>query len=177
MERWEDDGYGKGGVYDKIWQGDWENYDPWEASGRARAVTDLYQGAGACSMFRMFQGWLSMSTTGPGEGTLLVNPLLSLATAYLLLRPFFIPRRVHSAPFEIQSTEFLTPENWILESEPSSSLQGASPARCQELNSLLHPHLDLSESMVHLPLVRPGDYVVWHCDSMLLFLSPFSSQC
>ncbi|KAI9872884.1 MAG: hypothetical protein M1830_001089, partial [Pleopsidium flavum] len=167
VERWEDDGYGRGGVYDKIWQGDWEKYDPWEASCRLCAVTDLYQGAGACSMFRMFQGWLSMSTTGPNEGTLLVNPLLSRATAYFLLRPFFEPRKVSEGPHGgVQSAEFLAPESWELESDPNSSLQGASPARCQELNGSLHPHLDLSESMIHVPLVRPGDYVVWHCDTI-----------
>ncbi|MCJ1394932.1 hypothetical protein MMC18_007813 [Xylographa bjoerkii] len=91
LERWEPEGYGLGGVYDKIWQGEWEKYDPWEASSRIPAVSDLYDGAGACSMFRMFQGWLSMSSTGPKEGTLMVNPLLQLSTAYLLLRPFFTP--------------------------------------------------------------------------------------
>jgi hypothetical protein len=30
-----------------------------------------------------------MSHSGPGEGTVLVYPLVKLATAYLLLRPFF----------------------------------------------------------------------------------------
>lgn len=63
-ERWEPDGYGKGNVYEAIWQGKWEEYDPWESSCRLPVVADKYQGVGACSMFRMFQGWLSMSNTG-----------------------------------------------------------------------------------------------------------------
>jgi hypothetical protein len=58
-ERWEEEGYGRGKVYDAIWKGRWEEYDPWESSTRLPVVSDLYQGVGACSMFRMFQGWLS----------------------------------------------------------------------------------------------------------------------
>ncbi|KAI9714558.1 MAG: hypothetical protein M1812_006363 [Candelaria pacifica] len=167
VERWEAEGYGQGGVYDKIWQGKWEQYDPWESSCRLPAVSDRYNGAGACSMFRMYQGWLAMSATGPGEGTLLVNPLFSRATAYYLLRPFFSPRRVLNATAESpDTTDFLDSNNWKLDPQPSSLLQGATPSHAQELNSTLHPHLDLARSMVHVPEVRPGDYVAWHCDSM-----------
>jgi hypothetical protein len=161
VERWEEEGYGKGQVYEKIFQGRWEEYDPWESSCRISIESDLYNGAGACSMFRMFQGWLSMSRTGPVEGTLLVNPLLPLATAYYLLRPFFSPFDKPSA----ENEELLQASNWQLIDTPASDLQGAYPGRCQELNSLLHPHLRLSDSMVHIPQINPGDYVAWHCDS------------
>ena len=58
-ERWEEAGYGRGNVYDAIWNGKWEDYDPWESSVRLPVVSDMYGGVGACSMFRMFQGWLS----------------------------------------------------------------------------------------------------------------------
>lgn len=160
-ERWEEDGYGKGGVYNDIFQGDWESYDPWESSCRLPVISDLYNGAGGCSMFRMFQGWLSMSTTGAGEGTLMVNPLFRKATAYVLLRPFFQPRRSQA---DIGSA-FLDSNNWQPESETTSRLQGAIPSNCQELNDGLHPHLRLENTMVHVPEIRPGDYVAWHCDS------------
>lgn len=161
VERWEPEGYGRGGVYDKIWEGKWEDYDPWESSCRLPVESDLYNGAGACSMFRMFQGWLSMSKTGPGEGTLLVNPLFKLATVYFLLRPFFSPRNSDTG-----RSGFLDAENWILDSTQDSLLQGASLGCTQELNSALHPHLDLAKSMIHVPDVEPGDYVAWHCDSI-----------
>ncbi|KZF19567.1 DUF1479-domain-containing protein [Xylona heveae TC161] len=168
VERWEPNGYGRGKVYEKILQGRWEEYDPWESSCRLAAVSDLYEGAGACSMFRMFQGWLSMSTTAPNEGTLLVNPLFSLSISYVLLRPFFAPR---SPPTQSESAvsstdSFLSPENWTFESQPSSLFQGAHPGHSQELNAALHPHLELAKSMVHVPKVEPGDYVVWHCDTI-----------
>ncbi|KAA6415151.1 MAG: hypothetical protein FRX48_01904 [Lasallia pustulata] len=162
-ERWEDRGYGRGRVYQEIFQGRWEEYDPWESSCRLPVISDLYNGAGACSMFRMFQGWLSMSTTGPGEGTLMVNPLLGKATAYYLLRPFFEPRK---APGEAYGSAFLDADNWKMEKETTSMLHGATPSHCQELDTVLHPHLSLEDSMVHVPQVNPGDYVVWHCDTI-----------
>jgi hypothetical protein len=111
----------------------------------------------------MFQGWLGLSHTAPNEGTLMVNPLLQLATAYFLLRPFFEP--VNS--FGSGRKEYLQAENWKLKvgEEISTALHGASPGHGQELNDALHPHLDLSSSMVHVPKITPGDYVVWHCDS------------
>lgn len=168
VERWEPNGYGLGGVYDKIFQGDWDEYDPWESSSRVPVVTDNYEGAGACSMFRMFQGWLSMSRTGPNEGTLMVNPLIRLATAYYLLRPFFSPfKEPNSLVTGEYTSEFLQPSNWKLnsEAEMTSELHGAHPGHSQELNQVLHPHLDLKRTMVHMPNIKPGDYVVWHCDS------------
>lgn len=160
VERWEENGYGKGGVYNSIFKGKWEGYDPWESSCRLPVVSNLYNGPGGCSMFRMFQGWLSMSETGPREGTLLVNPLLSKATAYSLLRPFFNAKNPNAT-----GPTWLESSNWILEGQMTSDLHGAVPGTCQELNAALHPHLKLESSMVHVPAVRPGDYVAWHCDS------------
>ncbi|KAK0737916.1 hypothetical protein B0T18DRAFT_333667 [Schizothecium vesticola] len=166
VERWEAEGYGRGGVYDAVFRGEWEAYDPWEAAGRVDAVTDLYGGLGSCSMFRMFQGWLSMSTTGPGEGTLLVNPLVKESTVYSLLRPFFRP--VRSAAELGDAERFLDVDNWEFTAgdKMTSELQGATPGHGQEFPEGLHPHLELDKTMVHLPKVDPGDYVVWHCDAI-----------
>lgn len=168
VERWEADGYGKGHVYDKVFEGKWEDFDPWELSTRLGASQDLYNGAGACSMFRMFQGWLSMSHTGPREGTLLVNPLLSLSTAYYLLRPFFSPKATPVQPAESveYTSQYLDPDNWVWAEESSPDLQGAWPGNGQELNHKWHPHLDLPHTMVHVPQIAPGDYVAWHCDTI-----------
>ena len=162
VERWEPKGYGLGGVYNKIWKGEWEEYDPWEASSRVPVVSDLYEGAGACSMFRMFQGWLGMSNTGPNEGTLMINPLVQLSTAYVLLRPFFEPVKQSNGTMDGEYTpDFLEAANWKLKSgeEASSDIQGANPGHAQELNQILHPHLDLLNTMVHVPNIGPGDYV------------------
>ncbi|KAF2450823.1 DUF1479-domain-containing protein [Karstenula rhodostoma CBS 690.94] len=173
VERWDENGYGRGKVYDAVWKGRWEAFDPWESSCRLNVVSDLHQGVGACSAFRMFQGWMSLSTTGPGEGTLLVNPLLAKATAYCLLRPFFSPKHGVASPgaqtadeATTSSASFLASDNWRMDDNPTSWLHGASPGHGQELSHLLHPHLHLKESMIHVPTVRPGDYVAWHCDTI-----------
>ncbi|KAA8612776.1 hypothetical protein A1F94_013704 [Pyrenophora tritici-repentis] len=175
VERWEEEGYGLGKVFDAIWRGKWESFDPWEATCRLPVNADLHQGVGACNAFRMFQGWLSLSTTGPHEGTLLVNPLLAKATAYYLLRPFFSPKRgvtqpnaqiASEADATAHTSSFLDPDNWILDSPQTSWMHGATPGHGQELSHLLHPHLRLQESMIHIPTVRPGDYVAWHCDTI-----------
>ncbi|EFQ36267.1 hypothetical protein CGRA01v4_14991 [Colletotrichum graminicola] len=172
VERWERDGYGRGGTYDAVFRGDWEAYDPWDATARVGAVQDLYNGAGACSMFRMFQGWLSMSACGPREGTLLVNPLVQLSTAYFLLRPFFRPRREvreMTSGAADGAEGFLAEDNWAFAGGEamSSELQGATPGHCQELSDALHPHLRLGGgTMVHVPRIRPGDYVAWHGDQV-----------
>lgn len=175
VERWSEEGYGLGKVYDSIWKGKWEDFDPWEASCRLSAKTDLHQGVGACSAFRMFQGWLSMSATGPFQGTLLVNPLFAKATAYYLLRPFFSPKQAVETPSRgaqtasqaiAHSAAYLASDNWTMDATPSSWLQGATPGHGQELSHLLHPHLSLPTTMTHVPSVRPGDYVAWHCDTI-----------
>ncbi|KAI1742743.1 DUF1479 domain protein [Xylaria scruposa] len=164
VERWEKHGYGLGGVYNKVFEGSWEDYDPWDASPRVDAIMDNYNGLGACSMFRMFQGWLSMSHTKGFEGTLLVNPLLQLSSAYLLLRPFFKPVKESK---DVSTEEYLAADNWVFAgSEMTSQLHGATPGKGQELNNDLHPHLELDTSMVHVPEVRPGDFVLWHCDTI-----------
>ncbi|GKT82095.1 DUF1479 domain protein [Colletotrichum tofieldiae] len=166
VERWERDGYGRGGgTYDAVFRGDWEAYDPWDVTARVEAVQDLYNGAGACSMFRMFQGWLSISACGPREGTLLVNPLVQHSTVYFLLRPFFRPRRDAA---EAGREGFLAEENWAFTGGEAmtSELQGATPGHAQELSEALHPHLELGATMVHVPRIRPGDLVVWHSDQI-----------
>ncbi|KAL2400930.1 hypothetical protein ABEF95_001834 [Exophiala dermatitidis] len=144
VERWEDPEYSR--VYQSILQGRWEDYDPFDARHRIAARMDLYNGAGACSMFRLFQGWLSMSSTGPGEGTLKGCPLVRHATAYLILRPFF---DVKSGKLQLDAT-----------------FPNSVPGACQEYNPETHPDLELETTMVSMPHVEPGDYVAWHCDTI-----------
>jgi hypothetical protein len=144
LERWEDPEYAR--VYAKILEGKWEEHDPWDAKHRVTAQMDLYNGAGACSMLRFFQGWLSMSKTAPGEGSLHVCPMLTHSSAYTILRPFF-------------NSETMQPTI-------DNIFPGSVPGACQEYNPITHPHLDLETTMVSVPEVEPGDYVAWHCDSL-----------
>lgn len=164
IERWEYDGYGIANAYQDIWEGNWEDYNPWESSSRLKSSSDLRDGGENGGMFRMFQGWMSLSSLSRSSGTLLVCPMLQLTTAYLLLRPFFVPRIT-----DWGHPDFLSPANWHLEVPPSAVLHGATPSYTQEVNNVLHPHLRLDESMVPIPDLEPGDYVVWHCDAIFAF--------
>ncbi|KAJ3915083.1 hypothetical protein F5877DRAFT_49223 [Lentinula edodes] len=155
IERWEDPQFRS--CWRKILQGNasWREHDPFDASPRVGAKQDLYNAANQCSVFRPWQGWTSMSTTRQNEGTLRVLPMLSLATAYLILRPFFRPR--HS------SSNSLRVEDWEIDlSNPL--FPGSGMGKGQELNEITHPHLQLYKTMVAIPKVEPGDQIYWHCD-------------
>ena len=91
------------------------------------------------------QGWLSLSNSGPGEGTLKLLPSLKLSTAYIMLRPFF----VNDEHFDASQPTF----------------PGATPGKGQFFpTSTWHPHLQLERTVVSVPRVKPGDYVFWHAD-------------
>jgi len=148
LERWEDPEYRQ--VYTKILSGNWEEFDSFDATHRAKAVMDMYSTVGGCSIFRSWQGWLSLSETGPGEGTLKVFPFLKEATAYWILRPFVRPTIDGDWELDTTSTEF----------------HGATPGRGLELSRQMHPHLGLPASLPSLPIMRPGDYVFWQGDAI-----------
>ncbi|KAF4985227.1 hypothetical protein FDECE_16720 [Fusarium decemcellulare] len=163
LERWEPDGYQHAGTYNHIFHGRWEDHDPWECTSRTSVTTDLYNGYGACTIFRMFQGILALSTVEPGMVRLLPSP--KLATAYYLLRPFFTAR---NPPPENRSgpewEAYLAPDNWILQRDPDSIIHGAVPGHAQRITEMWHPHLHLRGSMITLPTLQPGDYIFWHPD-------------
>ncbi|KJR87522.1 uncharacterized protein SPSK_01470 [Sporothrix schenckii 1099-18] len=166
LERWEPDGYGRGGTYDSVFRGRWEDYDPWDPVGRVQATPDLYNGAGACSIFRMFQGLLALTDVTPGMVRLLPSP--KLATAYFLLRPFFKPKT--AAPKGADKDDaawaaFLDAANWDMEEEASTIIHGAVPGHAQRVTELWHPHLQLRQSLLTPPSLQAGDYIVWHCDT------------
>ncbi|KAF5566344.1 hypothetical protein FPHYL_3795 [Fusarium phyllophilum] len=163
LERWEPDGYQRAGTYNHIFHGQWEDYDPWKCTSRTSVTTDLYNGYGACTIFRMFQGILALSTVEPGMVRLLPSP--KLATAYYLLRPFFTtktpPPENRTGP---EWEAYLAPENWKLQTEPDSIIHGAVPGHAQRITETWHPHLHLRNSMITLPTLQPGDYIFWHPD-------------
>lgn len=163
LERWEPDGYGRGGTYDAVFKGEWEKYDPWDPTFRVSSTPDLYNGYGACSIFRMYQGVVALSTIEPGLIRLLPSP--KLATAYFLLRPFFSPKT--KPPERREGPEwdtFLDASNWALERDHSTIIHGAVYGHAQRLTELWHPHLHLRRTLVTIPTLQTGDYIVWHPD-------------
>ncbi|BGP43456.1 hypothetical protein JCM10449v2_007491 [Rhodotorula kratochvilovae] len=156
LERWEDEGFRS--CWSQILAGGPDphlHHDPYDLTPRLNAKTSLYPSAGQCSVFRMWQGWTALSTTGPGEGTLRVFPDVSLATAYLILRPFFRPRRGREGRLAF--------DDWEVDTQ-STDFPGSVKGKGQELSDQTHPHLRLQETMTSVPQVKPGSQVYWHCD-------------
>ena len=88
IERWEDPVNRSN--FQAIFDGNWQDWDGWEADNRVNAKSDLYQTGTQCSCWRSLQGWLSLSHTGTGEGTLRLLPSLKASMAYMMLRPLFL---------------------------------------------------------------------------------------
>ncbi|KAH0828883.1 DUF1479-domain-containing protein [Lanmaoa asiatica] len=170
VERWEDTAFRR--VWTNIFcggQSGWETFDPFDATWRINARQDLYNTPNQCTILRCWQGWTSMSSTGVNEGTLRVLPMLSLATAYTILRPFFKPRGPAAwrtdQPLGKAQDVSLAVEGWELNLE-GSEFPGSVPGKTQELNEVTHPHLRLAETMISIPRIEPGDQVYWHCDTV-----------
>ncbi|VUC27437.1 unnamed protein product [Clonostachys rosea] len=141
-ERWEDPTNRKNFL--KIFEGDWKDWDGWAADHRVDSISDLYQTGIGCSVWRSMQGWLSLSHTGTGEGTLRLLPSLKLSVAYIMLRPLF-----HTGKFDDSMPTF----------------PGSKPGNTQFFPTIEHhPHLQINKAIIGIPPVRPGDYVFWHCD-------------
>ncbi|KAK2601458.1 hypothetical protein N8I77_010906 [Diaporthe amygdali] len=184
LERWEPDGYGRGGAYEAVFRGDWEFFDPWDPSGRINITQDLYNGAGVCSIFRMFQGILALTSGEPASIRVLPSP--KLVMAYLLLRPFFSSKtkppasgydEEGSSPEVIAEWDaFLDADNWALDSEQSTIIHGAVPGHAQRITELWHPHLRLRRSLVEIPTLQAGDYVIWHCDQAYSIITTAASK-
>lgn len=141
-ERWEDEEYRKN--YAAIFQGNWQDWDGWAADYRVHAKPDLYQTGISCSAWRSLQGWLSLSHTNTGEGTLRLLPSLKASVAYIMLRPLF------------ENEQF---------DDSRPTFPGSEPGNTQFFPTTEHhPHLAIDEAIIGIPPVRPGDYVFWHCD-------------
>ena len=144
----------------------WTSHDPWSlgpGGERMTAQTDMYAGPGQCGVFRPLQGWLSLSHTLAGEGTLKVLPFLLESTAYIVLRPFFHPLQPRTSC--TSEAEYLDPGNWAFD-PTSRRFPGCSLGHNIELTPETHPHLKLTETMTSIPRVEPGDMVLWHCDAV-----------
>ncbi|KAK1230925.1 hypothetical protein PQX77_005956 [Marasmius sp. AFHP31] len=146
IERWEDPTYRK--CFKSILEGSWKEHDAYDVWPRIHAKQDLYSAPSQCSIFRPWQGWLSISTTGPGEGTLRVFPSLKLSTAYMILRPFF---------------KLTSSGKWEVDLE-GTAFPGSGLGQGQEFTPQTHPHME--KAMVSIPRVEPGDQVYWHCDGV-----------
>jgi len=132
VERWIDPGYQL--VYDKVFNGDWRGYDPFDATDRLK--THEIPSPAVCSMFRTYQGWTALTQQGPHDGTLRLIPIAE-GICYVLLRA-------------------------LQDDVGEADLCGAMSGRALGVSSEWHP--DLMPGLVSIPEVMPGDAVFWHTD-------------
>jgi hypothetical protein len=71
---------------------EWEKHDPFNGNARDEAVMDMHNAANACSFFRTFQGWLSLTDTAPGEGSLKVRCMVTFFFSFVLGSPVLVGR-------------------------------------------------------------------------------------
>lgn len=157
----------RAGIYQKVWSGGWEDFDPWNGSTRANRTSDEYENSNKSQTFKMFQGVLplSLELSDDDPSMRLCTLPLRLTTAYLLLRPLFSPKR----PLVDKKEDFLDPVNWALNSQGSAQRsvnRVTEPRFPLEFDDTFYPHLQLEQTLIELPPVNPGDYVIWHPDTV-----------
>ncbi|KAI9045383.1 uncharacterized protein KD926_008810 [Aspergillus affinis] len=127
------------------------NLNMYDLSVRKDAETRLFPGTAHCGTFWAFQGWTSITTTSPGEGSILLYPNVKWSIAYVLLRPFF------KAPEDPK--DIMDPTKWTLDPD-MPWFPGTFRANSQMLSLEWHPHLKLRD----FPPIAPGATVWWHAD-------------
>lgn len=133
VERWlEKSGYQS--VYRHIFEGSWENYDPFDAA--YRTDTNQISSPAVCSMFRTFQGWTALSAQGPGDGTLRLIPSTRVL-AWMILRA-------------------------LQDDVADDELCGAQPGRALSCDPQWHELV--LEGLCTIPKMQPGDSIWWHGD-------------
>ncbi|EPE04115.1 hypothetical protein F503_04630 [Ophiostoma piceae UAMH 11346] len=151
--RWADPTYRK--VYDAIWSGNPEKYDPLDLTVRKKANTSLFPGSAHSSVLRLWQGWTALTKAGAHEGSLMLYPDIRTAIAYVLLRPFFQP--------PADKADIMDAEKWIFDVE-DPWFPGVWREKSQELRPDAFPHLQMHNGLVNIPTMYPGDTIWWHCD-------------
>ncbi|CAK7213499.1 hypothetical protein SCUCBS95973_001814 [Sporothrix curviconia] len=153
LARWADPTYRR--VYDAIWSGNPDRYDPFDLTTRKKAQSAFFKGSAHSSVLRLWQGWTALTKAGPHEGSLMLYPDIKTAIAYVLLRPFFRP--------PADAADVLDASKWAFDLE-SAWFPGVWRKSSQELRPDAFPHLRLKAGLVHIPTMYPGDTVWWHCD-------------
>jgi hypothetical protein len=134
LKRWSDPGYQA--YYVKVFEGKWEEFDPW--AGELRIHAKELPSPNVCTVFRSFQGWIALSKQGKGDGTLQVVPLLRETSAYLLMRAF---------------------QDDVGEEDPFC---GAFPGKQHKIVPKWYDRL--LKALVSIPTMNPGDTIWWHPD-------------
>lgn len=149
-------------IYQEIWSGKWEAYDPWDTSIRASRTGEDQNYSNTSRAFKMFQGIVPLTAGSSDDDPpmRMCSLPLKLTIAYSLLRPLFCPQRPLKE--EKKREAFLDPRNW----QRSASRVGEPPSPPRNLDDTFYPHLQLEQTLIDLPPLHPGDYMIWHPDTI-----------
>ncbi|WP_105290366.1 DUF1479 domain-containing protein [Escherichia sp. MOD1-EC6842] len=145
LERWLLPAYQR--VFAHVFNGNFDDYDPWDAAHRTDVEEYTVDNTTKCSVFRTFQGWTALSDMLPGQGLLHVVPIPE-AMAYVLLRP-------------------------LLDDVPDDVLCGVAPGKVLPVSEKWHPLL--MKALTSIPAITAGDSVWWHCD-VIHCVAPVDNQ-
>lgn len=84
--------------------------------------------------------------------------MLSLATAYIILRPFFSLRPELASRVSGGADIPLEADAWVLDLD-NPAFPGSTPGKTQAITPVTHPHLRIDQTVVSIPRVEPGDQV------------------
>ncbi|KAL5338366.1 hypothetical protein BJX70DRAFT_398698 [Aspergillus crustosus] len=107
LDRWADENYRR--FYDPVFKGTPLSYGPFNTQKRILANQAKFPRKSQSTVFRSFQGWTALSSSGAefGRSSLAIFPNLKLAQAYVLLRPFF-------KPLEEEGADASDPATWVV---------------------------------------------------------------
>ena len=88
--------------------------------------------------------------------------MLALATAYIILRPFFSLRPELSSRANNATYIPLDADAWVLNLD-DPAFPGCVPGKTQAIRPGTHPHLRIDRTIVSIPRVEPGDQVYCEC--------------
>ena len=145
LERWLLPAYQR--VFANVFNGNFDDYDPWDAAHRTDVEEYTVDNTTKCSVFRTFQGWTALSDMLSGQGLLHVVPIPE-AMAYVLLRP-------------------------LLDDVPDDELCGVAPGKVLPISEKWHPLL--LKALTSIPAITAGDSVWWHCD-VIHSVAPVDNQ-
>jgi Protein of unknown function (DUF1479) len=173
VERWSDPRFRS--VYSAIFDGTFEQWDPFDAS--LRAAFDEASVGRAGGAFRPWQGFLSLSPWLQHSGNLHIVPMMRVATSYALLRPF-----MSDVPADNMCGADGTTAAVPAAAAAAASTAAAAAAYSRSTSSTSHGdaafqlseqyHKPLLDALVSLPALQPGDLVLWHPDIVIAESDP-----
>ncbi|SUH38514.1 Protein of uncharacterised function (DUF1479) [Salmonella enterica subsp. enterica] len=145
LERWLLPAYQQ--VFASVFNGNVEQYDPWNAAHRTEVEEYTVDNTTKCSVFRTFQGWTALSDMLPGQGCFMSSLSRRRWRIFCCARCWMMSRKMNYA--------------------------ASAPGRVLPISEQWHPLL--MAALTSIPPLEAGDSVWWHCD-VIHSVAPVENQ-